>query len=925
MEDCCAVCAEPLGWTAFGECGHIETCSKCVSRLRFVLDDKRCAICQQECKTVFFARYAGKFTARLPPGEFAHLQERARHGELFYLQVIEGYFEDDAHFKRIRDLCSYTHPILNSESSTNDVRTFKNMSSLRRYILEGHNKHFCSVCLTGRKVFVSEQLLYSKQALDQHLKSGDEEGPMVESGFKGHPQCKFCKKRFFGQTELYNHNQQHHETCFLCRRSNPSEYRYYRDYNDMEEHFRMDHHPCPHPDCLERRFIVFGSDAELKQHFASEHKEDYSKGKSRAQLREAFALQTNFQFRRRGDDNDSEQILAESSGTVIGGGSNVHSRLATRRQRQGLDRDTAQAIENSLLTANNRTNQDQGPSNAIDNYDDDEFGHETTLNDEDFPCMGPSEASRPNASGAGGRWASSAGGNLSSSALRPEDFPSLPRTKSVKRRARQRSKTMADKLRAGQVKVVSQDHRRAPVARPAPATRPALLPRESRASPASESEPSTSFIRSSSPIISSQATTSISGSSPNNVSAPVTVSQHRSFGQTASQQQQPSIRLTEQPPLLAHAEDTTASIQQASPPVAPRPPAVPSVGFQQASSSESPGIRQDTCQSQQFQEDFPVLNSLKSSNSKSPQWPASLNQQVKWKPQNAIQQRNVTPSAGKKSSQSGSVPPRPEDFPSLAAAGLSGQSQRETEAPQSAVVAGAYSKALGGKEISDGLKAMNKALIQRIKRQVDAANFDLFRKESNAFMKGQLSAQDYHSQILSLGVEDMVVELAGLCPDEAKREELLSVHKEFVGCRKEGAHGWVPLKVLEATLDNAESYYAWCCSRCSLINAPQADFCEKCDTNRPQSTASSGDSRNIFRRNNSGERPHGSQKKKGKMSKFERVRLGDRGGGDDYENTAPIATSGHGKAKPGNAWAGHHPLRKGIFVKKAIATGRNPA
>lgn len=95
------------------------------------------------------------------------------------------------------------------------------------------NNHLVSViCLW--QVFVCEQLLYTKTTLDQHLKSGDEDGPLAESGFKGHPQCSFCKKRFFGETELFQHNQQRHETCFLCRRANPEEYVYYRDYQQLE-------------------------------------------------------------------------------------------------------------------------------------------------------------------------------------------------------------------------------------------------------------------------------------------------------------------------------------------------------------------------------------------------------------------------------------------------------------------------------------------------------------------------------------------------------------------------------------------------------------------------------------------------------------------------------------------------------------------
>jgi hypothetical protein len=42
-------------------------------------------------------------------------------------------------------------------------------------------------------VFISEQVLYSKSDLERHMRTGDDEGPMAESGFKGHPLCRFCR------------------------------------------------------------------------------------------------------------------------------------------------------------------------------------------------------------------------------------------------------------------------------------------------------------------------------------------------------------------------------------------------------------------------------------------------------------------------------------------------------------------------------------------------------------------------------------------------------------------------------------------------------------------------------------------------------------------------------------------------------------
>ena len=77
MEDCCAVCADALEWTAYGPCGHTDACSKCVTRLRFALDDKRCVICQQQLPTVFVTRFMGDYTSTIPPQQFDQLKVKS--------------------------------------------------------------------------------------------------------------------------------------------------------------------------------------------------------------------------------------------------------------------------------------------------------------------------------------------------------------------------------------------------------------------------------------------------------------------------------------------------------------------------------------------------------------------------------------------------------------------------------------------------------------------------------------------------------------------------------------------------------------------------------------------------------------------------------------------------------------------------------
>ena len=90
MEDCCAVCAEALEWTAYGPCGHTDACSKCVTRLRFALDDKRCVICQQQLPIVFVTRFMGDYTSTIPPQQFEQLKVSHRPTAAAPMHLLEN-------------------------------------------------------------------------------------------------------------------------------------------------------------------------------------------------------------------------------------------------------------------------------------------------------------------------------------------------------------------------------------------------------------------------------------------------------------------------------------------------------------------------------------------------------------------------------------------------------------------------------------------------------------------------------------------------------------------------------------------------------------------------------------------------------------------------------------------------------------------
>ncbi|KAF6252767.1 hypothetical protein COO60DRAFT_1274132 [Scenedesmus sp. NREL 46B-D3] len=419
-EDLCLVCADSLDYTGFGPCGHKDVCSRCVARQRFVMEDSKCMLCKQECPRVFFTRYMGDYTEGLAPDEFENLPARARAREVWELPEVSGYFDDQDHYKAIKGLCSYTHPMLPGAM-------FGNLNSLKRKLQEQHKLHYCDLCIKGRKVFISEQVLYSKSDLERHMRTGDDEGPMAESGFKGHPLCRFCRQRFYDGDELYKHMEGRHEHCFICRRRDPNKFVYYKDYAELEEHFTAQHHPCPHPACLERKFVVFQEEPELKRHFATEHGGEMNL--SRAQRRNLLSVNIQLNYAREQEEAAAAAGALARPGVVIGGGHNLPRRGAMRHSRSegAMAAALAASVEsNQVESVMRRSAAEASDPGSV------------TFSAEDFPTVsGQGSGAAPL-----GTWIGASGGPGGSASLRQEDFPALP-TMSRNQRRKQRERAAA--------------------------------------------------------------------------------------------------------------------------------------------------------------------------------------------------------------------------------------------------------------------------------------------------------------------------------------------------------------------------------------------------------------------------------------------------------------------------------------------------
>ncbi|DBA67661.1 TPA: hypothetical protein ACH3X2_001255 [Trebouxia sp. C0005] len=783
------------------------------------------------------------------------MQGRELQGELKRLRDANAYFEDEEHFEYLRQallgcaaaadrpnaallahstalyrqLCSFTHPDL-AEVPDDVPQQYRGLKALKDALRTHLQRYFCDVCLEGRKVFLSEQVLYSKQQLNSHKQHGDREGPLAESGFTGHCHCKFCHKWFYGENELWKHMSEKHESCFVCKRSNPDRHVYYKDYAELEEHFRHEHYLCEDTICRQERFQVWSTEAELHQHRVKVHGDHMSRHEKRQAMR--IPLDINF---RRGEDVQSSGA-AGPSGTTIGGAGGVRSRFRLREPNHRQDQSQiASAIQASMDSANAeaalRDNRQQALAQAA--------SERQSFNAEDFPSV----SGGPGSSGvmSGGRWAA-AGGAMGGRII-PEDFPALPGTsKSAKRRAKEKNRSLAQRVGTqGEVRVINRGQPPQPSSRDAPNPPPSTVDMTAAAESSATEETASDASYSADELPEEHATVAL----------------HHNRGSM------PSI---------------SPSGQEAFPPLP----------------QAAPAARQPPPSGLQAR---PFIN------------PLAAKAPAKGKVSKA--------SAAKVGPQAA---PKIEDFPALG--GAPGGSRR---LPPSAASASGMDGAASGDGtaaptgVSDALKAANKAVIDKVRQRVSPEDFSQFKQQSGSFMRGDASAKDFHTQVVTLGLAALLPELAALCPDPLKRSDLLAVHRStFVAesAAKAGG-GWVPPEAAAAAADHATRFSSWTCPSCTLINAPQAFSCEACRSMRPPSNSAAQEdgiaasSSNSAQTNGNSSQGEDKGKKKGKAPKFERLRLT---GGDALATQNWLDTAGGQRSKPQNVWTQKQPERPSQWV-----------
>lgn len=185
---------------------------------------------------------------------------------------------------------------------------------LREHLKSKHGLLICKICQEHKKIFSFEMEVFSsRERLHDHFVKGNaDDNVPAGTGVDFHPLCEFCDVRFYSVDELFVHLRDHHEECHVCKRrqrntmttstaaireqmqrdgngssasagadlstvSPAVKYAaatsaYFKNYRELESHFRNDHFYCEVKECKEKKFVVFDNEVDYKAHMMAEHK-----------------------------------------------------------------------------------------------------------------------------------------------------------------------------------------------------------------------------------------------------------------------------------------------------------------------------------------------------------------------------------------------------------------------------------------------------------------------------------------------------------------------------------------------------------------------------------------------------------------------------------------------------------------------------
>ncbi|GAA5970452.1 hypothetical protein JCM11641_001714 [Rhodosporidiobolus odoratus] len=290
----CFICAEPVQYWALGQCSH-RTCHSCSIRLRALYKKKECTFCKTECASVIFTEDEEK-----PFEEYTAEQTPFSDSKLGILFETRAQLDDTLSLLRFN--CPYKPGLSTTTSAAPDSpespeacpQILSGWTDLKRHVRAVHQTTLCDLCCSNKKIFAHEHELFALPP----PQTGNGRGrrtELDEHQEKHHAMCGFCKRWFYDSDGLYKHCREQHEECFICTRQG-IRHQYHLNYDRLEQHFKLDHYLCPHPECLAKKFTVFESELDLQAHALVEHGVGSTAGGDQKARKEARRIETHFTY-----------------------------------------------------------------------------------------------------------------------------------------------------------------------------------------------------------------------------------------------------------------------------------------------------------------------------------------------------------------------------------------------------------------------------------------------------------------------------------------------------------------------------------------------------------------------------------------------------------------------------------------------------
>lgn len=258
----CMICAERAQAIFCFSCGHY-TCYIC--GLRMLRLQQPCPVCRKPSKNGVLTTTVSLLEGQYCEEEIAELRKTAVHNS-----KLQCFIDSPALASEMSKLYLPLCPLPECWDHGEQV-PFNSEKGLKVHLQQDHSLYYCNVCLQRRPLFLAEQTLYTKSALQRHHNGLFERDP---ASFAGHPPCLFCGDRnlYLDAEDLMKHMLEHHFYCDFCNRDQFL-FTFFSTRDAMYSHFRSAHKLCEHPKCshLDTMLRVYRDEFELDVHRQREH------------------------------------------------------------------------------------------------------------------------------------------------------------------------------------------------------------------------------------------------------------------------------------------------------------------------------------------------------------------------------------------------------------------------------------------------------------------------------------------------------------------------------------------------------------------------------------------------------------------------------------------------------------------------------